>query len=147
MDNLLPECVEAVKHFEGCVLHTYVDVAGWRTIGYGHFEDQKAPDRTITQAEAESILAADLAIAESHALLLSPKLTGKRLGAIVDFIFNLGFANYANSGLRKAVNAEDWPTAARRIAQWNHVRIKGVLTESAWLTKRRAVEAEWLTNG
>lgn len=51
--------IELIKQFEGCRLIAYQDSAGIWTIGYGHTGDVK-PGQTITQAQAEDYLAADL---------------------------------------------------------------------------------------
>ena len=138
---------EKVEAFEGLVLHTYLDVAGYKTIGFGHLEDQTAPTRFITREEADALLTTDLEIASNHALLLSPSLTGWRLAAITDFIFNFGAEAYQGSMLRRHVDAGRWASAAASIKKWNHAHVGGKLVVVQALTKRRNAEAEWLLGG
>lgn len=54
----------------------------------------------------------------AHAVRLSPGLSGDRLTAIADFIFNLGPTRYAASTLRRRVNDSDWCGARDEIRRW-----------------------------
>lgn len=54
----------------------------------------------------------------AQSLRLSPRLSGQRLVAITDFVFNLGPTRYASSTLRRRVNEEDWDEARYEIRKW-----------------------------
>lgn len=94
----------------------YVCPAGYWTIGYGILCKPDHP--AITLAEGEAMLQAAVPAYVAHTLRLSPRLTGDRLVAIVDFVFNLGPTRYASSTLRRRVNEEDWEGAKQEIRRW-----------------------------
>ena len=50
---------QLIRDFEGLRLSAYRDAVGVRTIGYGHTRGVR-PGQTITRAEAEKLLSADL---------------------------------------------------------------------------------------
>jgi lysozyme len=120
--------VELAKHFEGFHrvpkqdperAYPYVCPAGFWTIGYGHLCEQD--HRPITQNEAESYLADDLANALNATLRYCPVLAiepEKRLAAIVDFTFNLGAGRLQTSTLRRRVNQRNWAAAGRELGRW-----------------------------
>jgi lysozyme len=94
----------------------YLCPANYWTIGFGILCDKNHPQITMEQGEA--MLQAAVPAYISHALRLSPRLSGQRLIAIADFIFNLGPTRYAASTLRRRVNAQDWPGARTEIRRW-----------------------------
>jgi len=97
----------------------YVCPAGYWTIGYGHLCDPKHPP--ITEAEAESYLAADLMTALTATLRYCPVLATQpegRLAAIVDFTFNLGAGRLQASTLRRRINQADWISAVQELRRW-----------------------------
>lgn len=97
----------------------YICPAGFWTIGYGHL---CARDHLpITEAEAETYLAQDLIKALNATLRYCPLLaneSSQRLGAIVDFTFNLGAGRLQTSTLRYRINQRDWPSAASELRRW-----------------------------
>lgn len=120
--------VELAKRFEGFHrvpradpgrAHPYVCPAGYWTIGFGHLCDAKHPP--ITEAEAESYLAADLVTALKATLRYCPVLTAepqRRLAAIVDFTFNLGAGRLQTSTLRRRINQRNWVEAGHELRRW-----------------------------
>lgn len=120
--------IDLAKRFEGFHrvpradpgrAHPYVCPAGYWTIGYGHLCDPK--HLPITEAEAESYLAADLMTALNATLRYCPVLATEhegRLAAIVDFTFNLGAGRLQTSTLRRRINQRDWSAAAVELARW-----------------------------
>lgn len=140
------DLVALVKQAEGLRLKAYICPAGYPTIGYGHRVDSLSHP-PVTEAEAEEMLRADLAQAEAAALLLAPALTGPRLAALTDLIYNVGANAIKGSGVLRCLNAGDWPGAAARFRQWNKARVNGQLTPLPGLTKRREVGARWIEEG
>jgi lysozyme len=116
----------------------YICPAGFWTIGYGILCAPNHPP--ITLERGEEMLARVLPAYVGHALRLSPHLTGDRLVAISDFIFNLGPARYAGSTLRKRVNDEDWSDARTEIRRW----VFGGGKKLPGLILRREAEAQLL---
>ncbi len=122
--------VELAKRFEGfCRVpkndpgraYPYVCPAGFWTIGFGHMCKPDHPP--ITETEAETYLAADLAQALAATLRYCPVLLSQpesRLSAIVDFTFNLGAGRLQTSTLRRRINQLDWAGAALELRKWVH---------------------------
>jgi lysozyme len=120
--------IDLAKRFEGFHrvpradsgwAHPYVCPAGYWTIGYGHLCDPKHPP--ITEAEAESYLAADLRTALNATLRYCPVLATEpdgRLADIVDFTFNLGAGRLQTSTLRRRINQRDWAGAEQELRRW-----------------------------
>lgn len=120
--NLSATGLELLKKSEGFRDRVYSDVAGFRTIGFGH---RLAPGENypnpIDLAEAESILASDIALAESAvARLVRVPLTQGQFDALVDFVFNLGSGRLASSTLLRYLNAGRYDDAAWQLLAWDH---------------------------
>jgi lysozyme len=116
----------------------YICPAGYWTIGYGVL--CRADHPPITLEEGEAMLERLLPVYVGHTLRLSPLLTGDRLAAISDFVYNLGPTRYASSTLRKKVDAQDWPGAREQIVKW----VFGGGRKLPGLVLRRAAEAALL---
>ena len=119
--------IELAKRFEGfCRVpkndpraHPYICPAGFWTIGYGHLCDRSHPP--ITTAEGKAYLAKDMQVALRATLRYCPVLateTAGRLGAIVDFTFNLGAGRLQTSTLRRRINQRDWAGVAFELRRW-----------------------------
>ncbi len=134
---------------EGTILHTYRDATGTPTIGTGHTAAAGLPipvmGLTITRAQAETILANDLArIYERGVLkLVKVDLTQCQFDALVDFAFNAGCGNLGGSTLLRKLNSGDYAGAADEFLTWT--KSKGVVLSG--LVKRRAVERNTFLNG
>jgi lysozyme len=138
--------VDLAKRFEGfhrvpradpCHAHPYVCPAGYWTIGYGHLCDSEHPP--ITETDADSYLAVDLAAALNATLRCCPVLATERQGrlaAIVDFTFNLGGGRLQPSTLRRRINAGDWEGGASELRRW----VYGGARVLPGLVARRAAE-------
>ena len=91
------EGIKALKMHEGLRLRAYKCPAGVWTIGYGHTSDRHrevSPGLTITRAEADRLLALDIAEAENDARRLLPNfndLSARRRDALVNLAFQLGY--------------------------------------------------------
>eukprot|EP01031_Cornospumella_fuschlensis_P019116 gene19116-23417_t len=84
-----------VKQWEGLKAKAYRDVGGIWTIGYGHTSAAGAPTVTptivVTEAKAEEILLADLAMFEDRvSRLVKVPLTDNQFAVLVSFDFNTG---------------------------------------------------------
>ena len=132
--------LELLKRSEGFRSHTYNDVNGFPTIGYGHrlLKTESFPSG-ISEAQATAILAADVHTAEQAVVrLVKVPLTQGQFDALVDFCFNLGAGRLASSTLLKVLNCGRHADAAEQLLRWN---IAGGI-ECAGLKARRQAEFE-----
>jgi lysozyme len=132
--------LDLLRKSEGFRDRVYTDVAGFRTIGFGHrLTPAEAYPTGITQAEGEAILSRDLAIAESAVeRLVKVPLTQGQFDALVDFVFNLGAGRLASSTLLSYLNTGKFDEASWQLLAWDHAGSR----EIAALKSRR--EAEFL---
>lgn len=145
--------IERIKRYESCVLHVYKDQAGLDTIGVGHLitpAEHAIPtlmalyNAGITQAQADALLALDLAPAELAVYFyVKILLTQEQEDSLVSFVFNVGASAFAGSSLLKSLNANA-PHAEIRanFLKWDKVHVDGQLIESAGLKARRTDEAK-----
>ena len=113
--------LELLKQSEGFRSHTYNDVNGFLTIGYGRrlLDHESFPD-SINEAQAAGMLATDVHCAEQAvARLVKVPLTQGQFDALVDFCFNLGTGRLASSTLLKALNAGRYADAAEQLLRWD----------------------------
>lgn len=135
------------KVFEGLFKKPYLCPAKVPTIGYGttHYPDGKKvtiQDPPVTTEKAEELLNWEMKKGLNAAAKYSPALvlSDERLGAITDFIYNLGIGNYQCSTLRRKINQQDWEGAKKELMKWT----KGGGRVLPGLVKRRTVEAKLL---
>jgi len=120
--------------------HTYQDILGLPTIGYGH---RLLPEETfpegVSDSEATNLLAADVHTAELAVhRLVKVLLTQGQFDALVDFVYNLGAGRLAGSTLLKELNNESYEAAAAELLRWDHAGAREVEA----LEARRAAEFE-----
>jgi lysozyme len=126
------------KSFEGLRLTAYQDSGGVWTIGYGHTGPEVHAGQRITEAEAETLLRADLAAAICHVnSVVHGSLTQGQFDALVDFAYNCGEENLLHSTLLRCVDGEDFAGAAGQFGLWVHAA--GQVLPG--LVRRRAAEA------
>jgi lysozyme len=132
------EGLRLTELFEGDVLKAYQDQGGVWTIGYGHTKDVH-PGQTITQEQAEALLAGDVqAAVDCVNDAVTVRLTQRQFDALVDFVFNVGEGNFRRSTLLRKINAGNFPEAVTQFKLWDHCG--GVV--NAGLLRRRRAEAE-----
>ncbi|CAO3358561.1 glycoside hydrolase family protein [Azospirillum palustre] len=151
-----PVCAAAValvKHFEGLYLKAYLCPAGVPTIGYGHTDGVRL-GQTITEAQADAFLAADLAEAAADVdRYVKVPLTDDQRGALASFVFNLGPGNLASSTLLRKLNVGDAAGAAAEFGQWVKATVKDPETGEKvkktlpGLVSRRAAEQALFSGG
>ncbi|RYB03959.1 lysozyme [Lichenibacterium ramalinae] len=110
---------------EGCLLHAYRDTTGVPTIGVGHTGRAAPPavtvGMTITAAEADSILAADLAPIEAAVAGAVPADIGQNeFDALVSLAFNIGAKGFVGSTVVHKLATGDRAGAADAFLMWVH---------------------------
>ncbi len=114
--------LEMVKEYESFIGKVYDDAGGKPTIGYGHLIKPGEKFDTITESEAEVILAADLGIAEDAVKsMVTVPLSQLQFDALVSLVFNVGAGNFANSTLLKCLNQGRYALAANEFQRWSYV--------------------------
>ncbi|MBB5754337.1 glycoside hydrolase family protein [Prosthecomicrobium pneumaticum] len=135
----------AIAAFEGLALSAYRCPAGRWTIGYGHTGAAGPPavsaGMRVTAAEAEAILAADLARFEARVTAALGAVPQAVFDGAVSFDFNCGAIDRAS--WVKAYRAGDAAAAEAGLKQW----VKADGRTLAGLVRRRAVEADMIFRG
>lgn len=149
--TIKPVCAAAValvKHFEGLYPKAYLCPAGVPTVGFGHTGPDVRLGMTITEAQAEQLLAADLA--EAAAVVdkyVRVPLPENPRGALASFVFNLGGGAFASSTLLRLLNLGDTAGAAEQFGRWTKAKVNGVSVDLPGLVARRAAEAALFSSG
>jgi lysozyme len=123
-----------IEQFEGLILGAYDDATdrivpaggtarGTLTIGYGHTSAAGAPrvyvGQRITKAQANSILASDLAKVEAWVnKVVKVPINQNQFDALVSFTFNCGNGALARSSLLRNLNQKKYQAAADAFLQW-----------------------------
>jgi len=130
--------LELLKKSEGFRDRVYADIAGFRTIGFGHrLRAGEEYFGGITVEQAQAILAEDIGSAEAAVeRLVRVPLTQGQFDALVDFVFNLGAGRLASSTLLGYLNAGKYDAAAWQLLAWDHAGSR----EIAGLKLRRESE-------
>lgn len=129
-----------LKRHEGCRLTAYRCPAGVWTIGYGHTGDDVREGMTITQREAERLLADDLRKFEEEVerVMAGVSLTQGQFDALTVFAYNVGPSAFRNSTLARMVRKNpNNPLIRGEFRRW--IRAKGEVLPG--LVRRREEEA------
>lgn len=135
------------RRFEGCHLRPYLCPAGVPTTGYGatYYEDGRRvalTDVSISKEYAEALLIWHIENVYLPAVIrLCPNIDDpERMGAIIDYTFNLGSGNLRNSTLRRKILADDWDAVPTELRKW--VKAGGKVLRG--LVIRREAEIQYI---
>lgn len=132
------------EQFEGCELTAYQDQVGVWTIGYGHTGPDVVAGLTITQDQAQALLAKDVGSAAACVNdVVTVQLSQEEFDALVDFVFNLGAGAFRGSTLLRVLNTGDFAAAAAQFDEWD--RAGGAVV--AGLLRRRQAETALFETG
>jgi lysozyme len=133
-----PSMRQMIEGFEGLRLDAYQDSVGVWTIGYGH--TPATPGQAITQEQADSLMASDLARFERsvNGFCANSATTQGQFDAMVSFAYNLGAGALGGSTLLRLHRAGDYDGAAQEFLKWDHAGGQVL----AGLTRRREAEAQ-----
>lgn len=133
--------LDLTKQAEGLRLATYLCPAHKLTIGYGHTGPDVKQGMTITEPQADALLATDLADAgEAVEKAVKTPLNDNQYAALCDFVFNLGAGAFLGSTLLRKLNAGDYAGAADEFPRWDKAHVDGEVKTLPGLTRRRAAE-------
>jgi lysozyme len=137
-----------IRQFEGFRSTAYRCPAGAWTIGYGHTSQvgppQVTPGMTISEAEAQRILAADVQrFAHDVRSALSREISPAQFSALVSFAYNVGSGAFRGSSVLKAVNDGRFSEVPRLLKLW--VKADGRVLDG--LVRRRMAEGELFSRG
>lgn len=135
--------IDFIKSFETLQLKAYkaVQTERYYTIGYGHYGPDVIPGTTITEAEAEQMLAEDLAGTERAVSNATAgwNLKQCQFDALVSLAFNVGVNAFRNSTLLKLVKQGVCEADIRaEFGKWVHSDGK----QLPGLVRRRNAEAD-----
>ncbi len=150
--QISPAGRQFIEGFEGLFLQAYDDdddhivapgdhVYGTLTIGYGHTSSAGPPTvyagQTITEEEADSILAADLAAVEAEVnTLVKVPLNQNQFDALGSFQYNTGWLGHPQCSLLRALNGGNYQLAANDFMLYDMAQGKVLVG----LNRRRAAE-------
>ncbi len=127
-----------IEHFEGYSPFAYDDVAGVKTLGFGHaIRRGEHITEPLLPPDAQQLLESDLKPKEKAInRLVSVNLKQTQFDAISSWTFNLGEGRLQHSGLLRKVNSHG--DVQPEFLKWN--KVNGVPIKG--LTLRRQAEAE-----
>jgi lysozyme len=138
---------ELSKKFEGFKSKPYLCPAGVPTIGYGttaypNRQKVKLTDSSITKEQAIQYLEYELYKSLQGVLKYCPILIkeDKKLGAIIDFVYNLGVGRLQCSTLRRRINQQNWEEVKYELLKWIYANGRVLLG----LVLRRKAEAGYI---
>jgi lysozyme len=131
-----------IKEFEGCRLAAYRDGANKLTIGVGHCGPDVKPGMKITQAKADALLRHDLAAAEAGVMKAVglARTSENQFAAMVSLAFNIGVGGFAKTTVLRKHVAGLHEAAANAFILWDNITVRGRLTHSDGLARRRLAE-------
>jgi len=131
--------IELIKRSEGFRPTVYKDIAGLRTIGYGHLMLPTDKMERLTQEEGIVLLQKDLGNAEGCVnRLVIVEINQNQFDALVSFVFNLGCGAFSKSTLLRKINEGKNVDAAKEFLKWVYAGGK----KSAGLLNRRIEESK-----
>jgi lysozyme len=132
--------IESLKQLEGFRDKAYIDTGGVLTIGYGSTSingQPVQPGQTITKAEAELALVADLAWAQTTVnQLVRVPLKQQQFDALTSFVYNVGANAFRTSTMLLKLNQKDYEGAAKEFDKWVYDNRKVI----PGLVSRRRIE-------
>ena len=129
------EGVDHIKKFEGFSELPYLDVAGKKTVGYGHLLKDGERIEKLTEKEAEALLRDDVKKAENAVeRYVKVPLAQGQYDALVSFTYNVGAGNLRTSTLLNKINATNYSGAAQEFDRWVYAggkKVKGLQNRRA----------------
>ena len=136
--------INHIKAEEGYREVPYTDAGGVLTVGYGHTGKDVRAGVNVSKEEAEALLRADLATAETVVnKYVTVVLNQHQFDALVSFVYNVGVSNFKTSTLLRTINANRTDEISNQFMRW--VFVKGKRNKG--LVNRRATECRLYHGG
>lgn len=133
-----------LRRWEGYSLTAYQDSGGVWTVGFGHTGPEVVESYTITKAEAERLLAQDMAWVEAAIRdTVKVSLDEYQHAAIASLIYNIGGTAWRKSTCLRRLNVGDQAGAAEALTWFNKVNGEVV---GGLVARREAERTLFLTN-
>lgn len=128
----LQKAKELTKESEGLKLQAYQDPGGIWTIGYGQTGKWVISGLTCTKEQAEEWLDDNYEkIIKQIQQVVKVELNDNQLGALCDFVYNLGIGQLSSSTLLNLLNQGNYAGACEQFSKWvyqNKVKLPGLVT-------------------
>lgn len=108
-----------IKQWEACKLTAYKDGGGVLTIGVGHTGKDVHSGQTISQFEADELLAMDLEDHDISPLIGDAPTNQNQFDAMTSLAFNIGLEHFRNSTVLKRHNLGNKMGAANAFTLWH----------------------------
>jgi lysozyme len=134
-----------IEGWEGLRLNAYQDSVGVWTIGYGHTGPDVTPGQTITNAQADALLAADLGKFEAGITRAvgGAATTQGQFDAMVSLSYNIGLGNFGQSTVLREHLQGAYQQAADAFLLWNKA---GGQVLPGLVTRRQGERAVYLSD-
>jgi lysozyme len=132
--------MDLIKQFEGFSATPYPDPpgSGKFSIGWGHQIQPGENLTSVTPAQADVLLAADMALSEKLIVSnISYPLDHTQHAALVSFVYNIGAGNFLKGTVPDKINNGDLTAAGQTMQEY--IYSGGVVSPA--LISRRAIEA------
>jgi lysozyme len=135
-----------IKEVEGFRASSYIDSAGYETVGYGHkltdAELSRHDYQLVNSATAEQLLRRDVLEAEAAVNdLVSRPLSQAQFDALVSFTYNVGRGALARSSLLRQLNSGNYSAVPNQLRRWT---IAGGSHAKGLAARRKLEIARWL---
>lgn len=130
-----------LKELEGFEPNAVADLAGYKTIGYGHKVLNREPwdinsSYTMTKDEALKVMLMDVKqIEDKLNYYVKCELNQSQFDALVIFIYNIGIVGFLNSGVFKNVKEGNFKDALIPWAKWINISKQVTNKETGEVTK------------
>lgn len=127
----LQRAKDLTKESEGLRLQAYQDPGGIWTIGYGQTGSWVIEGLSCTKEKAEEWLDDNYEkIIKQIQQVVKVELNENQLGALCDFVYNLGIGQLSSSTLLCLLNQGDYAGACDQFSRWiyqNKVKLPGLV--------------------
>lgn len=127
----LQRAKDLTKESEGLKLQAYQDPGGIWTIGYGQTGKWVISGLTCTKEQAEEWLNDNYdKIIKQIQQVVKVELNDNQLGALCDFVYNLGIGQLSSSTLLSLLNQGDYTGACDQLSRWvyqGRVKLPGLV--------------------
>ena len=116
---MLERAKELTKESEGFRSEAYQDTGGVWTIGYGQTGKWVIRGLTCTEEQAEEWLDENYEkIVKQIHQVVRVSLNDNQLGALCDFIYNIGIGQFSSSTLLRLLNVGNYVGACDQLSKW-----------------------------